>query len=99
MLDATLLVIGSIIGVGIFFTPQRVAALAGDPRAFLLLWVVGGIVALAGSFTFAELAGSFPREGGWFVYLKEAFGPFPAFLFAWIVLFVVSLLMGRRGRA
>lgn len=90
LFDATLLVIGSIIGVGVFFTPQRIAALAGDSRAFLALWVAGGVVALAGSFTFAELAGSFPREGGWFVYLKEAFGPFPAFLFAWIVLFVVS---------
>ena len=89
-LDATLLVMGGIIGVGIFFTPQSVAERAGAPWAFLSLWVFGGLIAICAAFTFAELAASFPRSGGWFVFLREAFGPLPAFLFAWVVLFVIS---------
>lgn len=89
-LDATLMVMGGIIGVGIFFTPAHVAAAVGDAGLFVAVWIVGGVAALAGAFTFAELGGSFPREGGWLVYLHEAFGRFPAFLFAWIVLLVVS---------
>jgi basic amino acid/polyamine antiporter, APA family len=89
-LDATLMVMGGIVGVGIFFTPAHVAAAVGEPWIFVTVWVVGGVAALAGAFTFAELGGSLPREGGWLVYLHEAFGRFPAFLFAWIVLLVVS---------
>jgi APA family basic amino acid/polyamine antiporter len=89
-LDATLLVMGGIIGVGIFFTPALAAKGAFEPWAFLSLWVFGGLIAMSAAFTFAELGATFPRTGGWFIYLREAFGPFPAFLFAWIVLFVVS---------
>lgn len=89
-LDATLLVMGGIVGVGIFFTPQFVAQRVGEPWAFLVLWAFGGVVALCAAFTFAELGGSFPHAGGWFVFLREAYGRFAAFLFAWVVLFVVS---------
>ena len=89
-LDTTLLVMGGIVGVGIFFTPQLAAERAFEPWAFLALWVFGGLIAMCAAFTFAELGGTFPRTGGWYVYLREAFGPFPAFLFAWIVLLVVS---------
>ena len=89
-LDTTLFVMGGIIGVGIFFTPATVAARVGDPLAYLAVWGFGGLVALCAALTFAELGGAFPRAGGWFVYLREAFGPFPAYLFAWVVLFVVS---------
>lgn len=89
-LDATLLVMGGIVGVGIFFNPQEVAARAYEPWAFLSLWLFGGAIALCAALTFAELGASFPRSGGWFVFLREGFGPFPAFLFAWVVLFVVS---------
>jgi len=90
LFDATMLVMGGIIGVGIFFNPQAVARLVPNESAYFSMWLLGGLVALAGAMTFAELAGTFPRSGGWFVFLREAFGPFPAFLFAWIVLFVVS---------
>ncbi|MEW6072209.1 MAG: amino acid permease [Planctomycetota bacterium] len=89
-LDATLLVMGGIVGVGIFFTPQEVARQAPAAAAFLALWVFGGAIALCAAFTFAELGATFPRSGGWFVFLREAFGPFPAFLFAWVVLAVIS---------
>ena len=88
--DATLLVMGGIIGIGIFFNPQAIAARVPETWAFLFLWGLGGGVALCAAFTFAELAGTFPRAGGWFVFLREAFGPFPAYLFAWVVLFIVS---------
>ena len=90
LFDATLLVMGGIIGVGIFFTPSSVAASVPRVGPYLAMWVLGGIVAMCGALTFARLGSLFPREGGWFVYLREAYGPFPAFLFAWIVLFVVS---------
>jgi len=90
LFDATLLVVGGIVGVGIFFTPQSVARLLPDPVPFFAVWVAGGVLAAAGALTFAELAASFPHAGGWYVYLREAFGRLPAFLFAWIVLLVVS---------
>ena len=88
--DATMLVMGGIVGVGIFFTPRTVAALVPDPAGCLALWALGGAVALCGALTFAELGATFPRAGGWYVFLREGYGRFVAFLFAWIVLFVVS---------
>ncbi|HTE06756.1 MAG TPA: amino acid permease, partial [Planctomycetota bacterium] len=90
LFDATMLVMGGVIGVGIFFTPGSVAQLLPTPGLFFGAWLLGGLVALAGAMTFAELAASFPHAGGWYVYLREAFGRLPAFLFAWIVLLVVS---------
>jgi APA family basic amino acid/polyamine antiporter len=90
LFDATMLVMGGVIGVGIFFTPGSVAGLLPVPAAFFGVWLLGGLVAIAGAMTFAELAATFPRAGGWFVYLREAFGRFPAFLFAWVVLLVIS---------
>ena len=90
LFDATLLVMGGILGVGVFFNPGQVAGLLPHPPAFLAAWLVGGLIALCGAFTFAELGATFPRAGGWFVYLRECHGPLVAFLFAWVVLFVVS---------
>ena len=90
LLDATLLVMGGIIGVGIFYTPRLVAQHVPDPTAFLSMWAIGGVVAFAGALTFAELGATFPKAGGWYVFLREAFGPFVSYLFAWIVLCVVS---------
>jgi APA family basic amino acid/polyamine antiporter len=89
-LDATLLVMGGIVGVGIFYTPHAVAQSVPVPWAFLAMWVIGGAIALNGALTFAELGGTFPKAGGWYVFLREVFGPFVAFLFAWVVLFVIS---------
>ncbi len=88
--DATLLVVGGIVGVGIFFNPRQIAALVPDPAWFLGLWVLGAVIALHGALVFAELGAAFPRAGGWYVFLREAFGPFPAFLFAFVVLGVIS---------
>jgi APA family basic amino acid/polyamine antiporter len=89
-LDATLLVMGGIVGVGIFYTPHAVAQAVPVPWAFLAMWAIGGAIALNGALTFAELGGTFPKAGGWYVFLREVFGSFVAFLFAWVVLCVIS---------
>ena len=85
-----MLVMGGIIGVGIFFKPQEVAHLVPITGPYFGLWALGALAAMVGALTFAELAGSFPKAGGWYVFLREGFGPFAAFLFAWIVLLVIS---------
>lgn len=89
-LDATLLVMGGIIGVGIFYKPGEVARLLPETAPYFTAWAIGALAAVAGAMTFAELAALLPREGGWFEYLREGVGRLPAFLFAWIVLLVVS---------
>ncbi|HZJ70543.1 MAG TPA: amino acid permease, partial [Planctomycetota bacterium] len=94
LLDATLLVMGGIVGVGIFYTPRLVAQHVPHPTAFLAMWAIGGLIALAGALTFAELGATFPKAGGWYVFLREAFGRFPAFLFAWVVLLAITSVAG-----
>ena len=80
-LDATCVVIGAIIGVGIFFTPSRVAEIAGSGQLALWTWAIGGAIALLGALTFAELGGLYPRSGGQYDMLRDAWGTLPAFLF------------------
>ncbi len=79
--DAAAVVIGAIIGVGIFFTPSRVAALAGSTDRALAAWAVGALIALLGALTFAELGALYPRTGGQYEILRDAFGPATAFVF------------------
>ncbi len=86
---AAAVLVGTTIGSGIFRVPREVAAALGDPQAMLLLWVVGGVVTLTGALTIAELAAAYPRSGGIFAYILEAFGPFPAFLYGWAELTVI----------
>jgi len=90
--DATMLVVGGIIGGGIFINPHVVAQRLSSGGLVLAAWIVGGAIALAGAFAFAELASLFPRTGGEYVYLKEAYHPSVAFLFGW-----ASLLMIQGG--
>ena len=80
-IDATCVVVGAIIGVGIFFAPSQVAEIAGSGRVALLAWAVGGAIALAGALTFAELGGLYPRTGGQYEILRDAYGPLPGFLY------------------
>ena len=75
--------VGTTIGSGIFRVPNELAAILGSPVAMLGLWVVGGLVTLAGALAIAELAAALPRSGGIFAYIHEAFGPFWAFLYGW----------------
>src|ERR1700738_1084228 len=81
--------VGVAIGSGIFRVPATVAAQLQAPGPILLCWVLGGMVALCGALTVAELAGALPRSGGIFAYLLESFGPLPAFMFGWTELAVV----------
>ena len=89
LLSAVAVSIGITIGSGIFRVPATVAGLLHDPGSVILCWVLGGVMALCGALTFAELAASLPRSGGMFAYILEAFGPVPAFLFGWAELAVV----------
>ena len=87
--SAVAVVVGSTIGSGIFRTPAGVAQKIEDVPLFLLAWVIGGIVALCGALTYAELAAAFPRSGGVYVFVREGFGPLPAFLFGWAELLII----------
>src|ERR1700734_3323032 len=83
VIDASLLVVGSIVGAGIFLVSGVVASLVHSPAAFLFTWLLGGAVALAGALSNGELGGMFPRSGGEYVYLREAYGPRVGFLSGW----------------
>ena len=87
--SAVAVLIGSTIGSGIFRVPASVAERLQSPGPVLLAWIIGGVIALFGALTLAELAGALPRSGGVFAYILEAFGPMPAFLFGWSELTVI----------
>jgi APA family basic amino acid/polyamine antiporter len=85
-----MLVMGGIIGAGIFLNPAIVAQRVGSGVLTVGVWVIGGAIALAGAFCFAELGARRPRAGGGYVYLRDAFGPLPAFLYGWTLLLVIA---------
>jgi amino acid transporter len=87
--SAVAVLVGSTIGSGIFRTPAGVAQRVDDVPLFLLAWVLGGAVVLCGALTYSELAAAFPRSGGVYVFVRESFGPLPAFLFTWAELWVI----------
>jgi amino acid transporter len=89
LFDAIAVLVGVTIGSGIFRVPATVAGQLHAPGPVLLCWVVGGLIALFGALTIAELAGALPRSGGIFAWLLESFGPLPAFLFGWTELAVI----------
>lgn len=86
---ATLFVIGGVIGSGIFLTTGVMAATIPSASLLLLAWTIGGLLALAGGLTYGELGAMFPRSGGLYVFLREAYGPLTAFLYGWVALTVV----------
>ncbi len=90
LFDATMLVMGGIIGSGIFVTPAEVARHVGTPLLIVGVWILGGLVALAASFVYAELAARRPEVGGQYAYLRDAYGPMPAFLYGWALLLVIQ---------
>ena len=81
--DAISIIVGIIIGVGIFETPHKIFSEVPHPAIAILVWVLGGVLAFIGALCFAELASAYPRSGGEYVYLTRAFGPLTGFLFAW----------------
>jgi basic amino acid/polyamine antiporter, APA family len=88
--DAVLIVIGIVVGAGIFRTPSLVAASAGNESIFLLIWLAGGLASFIGAMCYAELASAFPDAGGDYHFLTRAFGRAPGFLFAWARMTVIQ---------
>ena len=88
LVATTGVVIGTIIGSGIFRMPSVVAAEVGSAAGVIAVWTVGGLISLCGALSLAELAAAFPRSGGVFVYLREVYGDAVAFLFGWTMLFI-----------
>ncbi len=88
--SASAIMVGIIIGSGIFQTPPDIAKKLGDPAIILLLWAVGGAVSLCGALCYAELATMFPHSGGIYVFLREGFGRALAFTFGWTYLLITK---------
>jgi APA family basic amino acid/polyamine antiporter len=90
-MDLVLITIGTVIGSGIYLVPSVVLReTGGGASAALLVWTVGGVLSLLGALTYAELGASNPDAGGLYVYLRDAFGPLPAFLYGWTSFFVIA---------
>lgn len=90
LFSATMMVIGGIIGSGIFRNPAEVARIVRTPSLVYLAWGSGAVIALIGAFVFAELGQRRPRVGGGYAYLREAFGPLAGFMYAWALLLVMA---------
>jgi APA family basic amino acid/polyamine antiporter len=90
LFDATMVVMGGIVGAGIFMNPYVVARQVHTPALILFVWTLGGCVALAGAFVYAELAARLPRTGGQYAYLREAYHPAVAFAYGWALLLVIQ---------
>lgn len=86
----TMIAIGSCIGSGIFITPANIVAEVPNYVLALLVWAIGGFITLLGAMTFSELGARYPKAGGVYVYLKEAYGEIAGFLYGWIILLIVN---------
>src|SRR5688500_9962383 len=87
--SAVAVLVGTTIGSGIFRSPAGIADKLPGPIPFLSIWVVGGLFALCGALTLAEVAGAFPQTGGIYVFIRESWGRLPAFLFGWAELIII----------
>src|SRR4051795_6299416 len=85
LLDATMLVMGAMIGSGIFITSAESARLIGAPGWLLVAWALAGLLTITGALCCAELAAMLPRAGGQYVFLREAYSPLFGFLFGWAI--------------
>ena len=84
LFDSTMMVVGIVIGSGIFMTTGLMADALPSASLILIVWLLGGLQMLAGALTYAELGAAMPKAGGQYVYLREAYGSLPAFLFGWV---------------
>jgi amino acid transporter len=87
---AIAITVGVVIGSGIFAQPSVIATHLASPTLILVMWLVGGLLALCGALTFAELATRYPASGGLYVFLREGFGPVPAFVFGWTYMLIAK---------
>src|ERR1051325_5932801 len=90
LLTATALVVGEVVGVGIFLTPAEMTKSVGSPLWVLMVWLASGAMALCGALCFGELAARRPEAGGQYVYLRDAYGEPLAFLYGWMALLVLD---------
>src|SRR4051812_33150065 len=90
LLDATMIVMGSMIGSGVFITSAESARLTGAPGWLLLAWTVAGLLTITGALCCSELATMMPRAGGVYVFLREAYGPSLGFLYGWTLFLVIQ---------
>lgn len=90
LLDSTTIVMGSMIGSGIFIVAADIARQVRSPGLFLLTWVISGLMTVTAAVTYGELAGMMPHAGGQYVYLREAFGPLFGFLYGWTLFLVIQ---------
>src|SRR5258708_26734070 len=87
---AVALVIGTVIGSGIFIVPNAMVRNVGSPAMVFVVWIVGGFMSLSGALTYAELSAAMPGAGGEFVYLREAYGPLWSFIYGWTQMWVAK---------
>jgi basic amino acid/polyamine antiporter, APA family len=87
---AVSIVVGTVIGSGIFLVPRTMIRNVGTPELVFLVWIVGGLLSLAGALTYAELAAAMPEAGGEYVYLTEAYGPIWGYLYGWTQMWVAK---------
>jgi basic amino acid/polyamine antiporter, APA family len=90
LFDATMIIVGNIIGVGIFTTTGLIADALPNPTLIICVWILGGLLTLCGALTYAELGAALPRAGGEYVFVKEAYGPLFGFLNGWTYFSVVN---------
>ena len=90
LLDATMIVVGSMIGSGIFITSAESSRLVGSPGWLLMAWALAGVLTITGALCCAELAAMWPRAGGQYVFLREAYGPSIGFLFGWGLFLIIQ---------
>src|SRR5262245_52033855 len=88
--DSTMVVIGSMIGSGIFIVPASMSRDTGSPGWMLFAWLVTGVLTIIGALSYGELASMMPRAGGQYVYLREAFSPLAGFLYGWTLFMVIQ---------
>ncbi len=86
----TMVAVGACIGSGIFRSPGEVVHVVPNHSLVLIVWAIGGVIALTGALTFSEMGAMFPKAGGVYVYLKEAYGDLTGFLYGWVILLVIN---------
>ena len=90
LLDSTMIVIGSMIGSGIFIVSADIARTVGSPGLLLLVWLITGVITVLGALSYGELASMMPQAGGQYVYLREAYNPLIGFLYGWTLFLVIQ---------
>ena len=90
LVDATMIVVGSMIGSGIFIVSADIARQTGSPGGLLLTWVITGVLTVAAALSYGELAAMMPKAGGQYVYLRESYSPLWGFLYGWTLFLVIQ---------